>query len=112
MNDNSGAGSNFMCKFRIKHLNKVVLMDLGVTFHLSIIEYLKSKGKFVLDDLKVPLSKVLNASLFGKQLNFYYQHKNTDIMLDPQSPMSDFQDIIDFKKNPIEIDIHIEHIGA
>jgi len=33
-------------------------------------------------------------------------------MLDSQRPMADYQDIIDFQKNPIEIDIHIEHIGA
>jgi len=68
-------------------------------------------NKFVLEDLKAPLSKVLNTSLFAKQLTFYYKEGNATTPLDSQKPLGDNNEI-NFQKIPIEIEIKIEHIGA
>jgi len=112
MDNNHGRSPGVLCRFNIIHMNKVIVMDLGVRYSLDLLITFQTKNRCVLDDLKIPLSKVLNASLFGKHLNFYYQTKDAQIPLDAHLPIGDYQDIIDFQKIPIEIDIHIEHIGA
>lgn len=55
------------------------------------------------------MSKVLNTSLFAKQLVFVSKNGKT---LDSLKPLGEQSDMLDFRSNPIEIEIRIHHFGA
>ncbi len=77
---------------------------------LSKIIVMEIPGSFIPADLRLPMSKTLNISPFGKNLTFFYRRNEEKKLLDPLLPFK-AQDI-DLKKSPIEIEIGFEHYGA